>query len=99
MSEMNRWRKNIVLCLLVVFLGYGCATSGASYQRSNLTFGMIKKNLVKGQTDQAEVLSLFGAPNIMTRNKSGEEVWTYDKIAVSTSDVAGALGGVGVFPN
>lgn len=81
-----------LICALFVFVS-GCATSKASYQRSNLTFGMVKKNLVKGQTTQAEIINLFGAPNIMTKNKSGEEVWTYDKISVSASEAAGSIGG------
>ncbi|MCX5656770.1 MAG: hypothetical protein NTZ48_00830 [Candidatus Omnitrophica bacterium] len=66
-----------LICALVIFIsGCATATTKADYQRSNLTFGMVKKNLVRGQTNQAEILNLFGAPNITTRNKSGEEIWT-----------------------
>ena len=80
----------LLLCISAIFCTYSLANQ--PYQKSNLTFGMIKKNIIKGQTTQAEILNLFGAPNIMTKNKSGEEVWTYDKIAVSKSDKAGGLG-------
>ena len=80
----------LLICFMAIFIS-GCATSKASYQRSNLTFGMVKSNLIKGQTTQAEIINLFGAPNIMTRNKSGEEVWTYDKISVSSSEAAAGL--------
>lgn len=91
--------------LALLLLINGCATTKetVNYQKSNLTFGMVKKNLIKGQTTQAEILNLFGAPNITTANKSGEEVWTYDKIAVTKEDVAaglsiggGGLAGAGV---
>lgn len=88
---MHNYRKLFLSCALVVFIA-GCATVRPDYQKnSNLTFGMVKKNVVKGQTTQAEILNLFGAPNITTRNKSGEEVWTYDKIAVTKEDIAGGL--------
>ena len=76
---------------LVIFIT-GCATLKPDYPtKNNLTFGMVKKNLIKGETTQAEVLNLFGAPNITTKNKSGEEVWTYDKIAVTKEDAAAGL--------
>jgi hypothetical protein len=90
---LNANRLVIGICALAI-LSSGCATTAttANYQRSNLTFGMVKKNLVKGQTAQSEVLSLFGAPNITTLNKSGEEVWTYDKVAVSNEDISGGIG-------
>lgn len=86
-------KVKLLYLLALLLLINGCAammetTKPENYQRSNLTFGMIKKNLVKGQTTQSEILSLFGAPNITTKNKSGEEVWTYDKIAVSQEDIA-----------
>ncbi len=42
--------------------------------------GMAKKNIVKGTTTQAEIIEWFGSPNVTTRNKSGEEVWTYDRV-------------------
>jgi len=83
---------------LLIFIA-GCATLKPDYPKnSNLTFGMVKKNLIKGQTNQAEVLSLFGAPNITTKNKSGEEVWTYDKISVTKEDIASgiSIGGGGL---
>jgi len=85
---------------IVVFIA-GCATLKPDYPKnSNLTFGMVKKSLIKGQTNQAEILNMFGAPNITTKNKSGEEVWTYDKISVTKEDIAGGVsiggGGLGI---
>lgn len=81
--------KGVIVCLfLVCIVAVLCVDSeaGQTYQKSNLTFGMIKKNIIKGETTQEEITRLFGAPNIMTKNKSEEEVWTYDKLSVSNSE-------------
>ncbi len=39
---------------------------------------MVKATVKKGKTTQTDVLSTFGAPNIITRDTDGLEVWTYD---------------------
>jgi hypothetical protein len=55
-----------------------------------LTHGMVQMTLRVGQTDQAEVLQTFGAPNITTIDGAGQEVWVYDRQAtVSTSKDSG----------
>jgi hypothetical protein len=61
---------------------------------------MAKTKIIKGATTQNEILTVFGAPNIVTKNKSGNEVWTYDRMSVESgsSDVYGTailVGGVG----
>lgn len=48
-------------------------------QRSNLTVGIIKKNIIEGVTTQNDIINLFGAPNIITTNSKGNEVWNYSK--------------------
>lgn len=83
--------------LSVVVLGLfvlGCATT----TKSNLTPGMAKRTLIVGETSQQEVLQVFGAPNIVTKNKSGNEVWTYDKVSSESaaSNIAGAGGVIGL---
>ena len=47
---------------------------------SNLTAGMAKKNIVKGQTTQAEVMEVFGPPDLVT-HRDDTQLWTYDKIS------------------
>jgi hypothetical protein len=42
---------------------------------------MVKTNIIKGQTTQAEVLQLFGAPNIITKNRGNNEVWNYNRMS------------------
>ncbi|MCX5705458.1 MAG: hypothetical protein NTZ92_05340 [Candidatus Omnitrophica bacterium] len=83
--------KVIFLILPIIFI-CGCA-SVQPVQKGNLTPGMAKTKIIKGQTTQNEILEVFGAPNIVTKNKSGNEVWTYDKASVETgtSDVYGTI--------
>lgn len=44
-------------------------------QKSNLTFGVVKSKIIKGNTTQSEILEIFGAPNLVSKNKSNNEVW------------------------
>ncbi len=62
-------------------------------QKSNLTPGMVKTTIEEGTTTQGEVLSVFGAPNIVTRDTSGHEVWTYSVQSVSKSNASAEVGG------
>lgn len=64
-----------------------------SGQKSNLTPGMVKTTIEEGKTTQGEVLSVFGAPNIVTRDTAGREVWTYSVQSVSTSAASAEVGG------
>ena len=50
-------------------------------QKSNLTVGYVKTQVIKGKTDQAQVMEFFGAPNIITKNKNNNEVWNYNKMS------------------
>ena len=78
------------MLLLVMFLP-GCATfpkPDESTQQSNLTQGVTKAKIIKGQTTQAEILQLFGAPNITTKNKNQQEVWNYHKISYESFGAA-----------
>ncbi|MDD5432992.1 MAG: hypothetical protein PHO70_08455 [Candidatus Omnitrophica bacterium] len=77
-------KRGIICLFALVVLAAGCATP-EPVQKSNLTPGMAKTKIIKGVTSQNEILEVFGAPNIVTKNKTGNEVWTYDKAAVETS--------------
>ena len=48
-------------------------------RNSPLTQGNVQMNLQVGRTTKAEVLETFGAPNVTTRDGSGQEVWTYQR--------------------
>lgn len=53
-------------------------------QKSNLTTGVVKQEIVKGVTTQAEILEIFGSPNLVTKNRADNEVWNYNKMAVTS---------------
>ena len=77
-----------VASLAVLMLGAGCVNQqsvGQPIANSNLTAGQVSLTLKKNVTTQAEVVETFGAPNIVTSNGDGEEVWTYQKNATVSS--------------
>lgn len=76
---------------LVVALLFGsCATRPDPKPNSELTQGNVQLHLVVGETTKAEVLDVFGAPNITTRDGTGRETWSYQRAAnVSTSSTTG----------
>ncbi|MGY6552131.1 MAG: hypothetical protein ACXIT4_09605 [Erythrobacter sp.] len=76
-------KYKIAGAMLGAALMAGCAAGpGPVDQRnSELTQGNVQMNLRVGETDKAEVLEVFGAPNITTRDASGSEVWSYQRHA------------------
>jgi len=52
---------------------------------STLTHGMVTTTVKKGVTTQADLLQLFGGPNVATTDKDGTEVWMYDKTSSTVS--------------
>lgn len=84
----------LCLAVAVVLLG-GCSASHS--KPSALTPGAAKKHIVPGQTTQAEVVEIFGTPNVITQ-KDGYEMWVYDKVSSRTTSAVfggGVLGGGG----
>lgn len=49
--------------------------------------------LKKGETTKAEVLKAFGSPNLVTKNRSADEVWNYNRMNFTTrvGEDAGSL--------
>jgi hypothetical protein len=68
----------------------GCASSSDNAAESNLTAGMAKRTIVKGQTHQSEVMEVFGPPDLVT-HKDDMQVWTYDKISQNIETSSGYL--------
>jgi len=67
----------------LLFIG-NCATfpdKGESNQDSKLTVGIVKQEIIKGETTQAEILETFGSPNIITKNREDNEVWNYNRMS------------------
>lgn len=78
--------------LIIVVLLSGCATtnppSTEPIAKSNLTAGQVSLTLKKDITTQAEVVDVFGAPNLVTQNADGEEIWTYQRHATVASSAS-----------
>ena len=82
--------KNLIFPIFALLTIVGCSARPYAVdliqpdQKSNLTVGVIKSQLVKGKTTQAEILELFGAPNLVTTNSDGNEVWNYSRSSMQT---------------
>lgn len=77
-------RKSLgITAVLGTLIMFGCTTYPETEpkQKSNLTVGTVKSQIVKGETSQAEILELFGAPNLVTLNKDENEVWNYNRMS------------------
>jgi outer membrane protein assembly factor BamE (lipoprotein component of BamABCDE complex) len=69
----------------------GCATNGqreleqvdnrGANAGNRLSQGNVQMNLRIGETRKADVLDVFGAPNITTRDSTGGELWSYQRYA------------------
>lgn len=91
--------------IIIIFLLFanGCVKAKvpdlpySNRQKSNLTAAMVKKYVKVGTVSQNDILSVFGAPNIMTRDREGHEVWTYDRQSMASSSEIAAwnAGGTG----
>ena len=66
----------------------GTTPVGEPMSKSNLTSGQVSLTLKKNITSQAEVVETFGAPNLVTQNADGEEVWTYQRNATVSNSVS-----------
>ena len=51
---------------------------------SNLSYGLVKSQVRKGETTQLELVQLFGAPNITSLDSDGIETWVYEKTVTQT---------------
>jgi predicted oxidoreductase (fatty acid repression mutant protein) len=90
--------KSILLLGIMALAISSCATfpqETEEAQKSNLTVGMVKTKIIKGETTQAEILQIFGSPNIITKNRNNDEVWNYNRM--SFKSVAGTDSGVTIF--
>ena len=72
----------LAILLLTSCGSYKYGENAEPTQKSNLTYGVVKAKIIKAETTQAEVLEIFGSPNLVTKNKSNLEVWSYNKMSV-----------------
>lgn len=102
-KKIRAYKVFLIVCMGIITVGCVRAKSPtlpySNQQKSNLTAGMVKKYVKVGEATQTDILTIFGAPNIITRDKENNEVWTYDRQSIaSASEVAewNTSGGVGV---
>jgi len=80
--------------VLIVMFAIVCITAGCQGkeqdEKSPLSYGNVKRHIVEGETTQAEILQLFGSPNLVTRNSYDEEVWSYNQASVSSTQGSSA---------
>ena len=89
-------RRKIVTILLLMGLAVCATSNNKKDDKTNLTFGAVKSQIVKGATTQSEVIRLLGSPNLTSKNKNNQEVWTYSKTA-SSSEGSRVTNSAGIF--
>jgi outer membrane protein assembly factor BamE (lipoprotein component of BamABCDE complex) len=95
--------SNKLLILAVSLILSGCSAPGQRAQdqvqqadaKDQLTLGKVQQTLRKGMAKD-EVVSGLGSPNMVTRDRSGNETWIYDKISTESSTAA-ASDRLGIF--
>lgn len=90
---METIRTLVLASLSVGFLGACQPVDDRRHQdatQSNLTAGMAKITIQKGITSQAEVLEVFGPPDLVT-HRDGQQIWTYDKISYDYESSGGRV--------
>ena len=82
-SKVAIFMQKILFLFILSILLSGCVTAPEPLTKKNsgLTQGMVQMNVEVGKTSKTEILETFGAPNITTRDSSGDEVWTYQRQA------------------
>lgn len=88
-NKKNHFPLLIFTLFLVISLSSCTGSTPVTDKNSQLTQGNVQLNLVVGQTNKAEVLENFGAPNITTRDGSGKEVWSYQRAAQASQSKSG----------
>lgn len=75
-------RLILFVSVVAAMLLSGCVSPRPVNARNGvLTQGNVKMHIEAGKTTQAEILRVFGAPNITTINSDGENVWVYQRQA------------------
>ena len=79
-----------LLSLAVGAAGVGCSAEHhakdvrAGSEASNLTVGTVQREITKGMA-ASQVVEALGAPNIVTTDENGREVWVYDRFATDVT--------------
>ena len=80
------------MVILCISFAIGCATfPEKETEKSKLTVGVVKQTIIKGETNQAEILETFGSPNLVTKNKEENEVWSYNRMSFEHKEGADGI--------
>lgn len=66
----------------------------APVQQQVFTLGLVQSK-IKAGISQADVVTVLGSPNIVTKDSNGKDTWIYDKVA-SVSSSTDTANGVGI---
>ena len=95
MKKINFIGLLVILASLIFVTGCNYTTIPDKVGNSKLTVGETKRNIIKGETNQAEIMSIFGSPNLVSKNKENKEVWAYNRMSYDTQ--SGSEGGSLIF--
>ena len=86
--------KFLIPLIIIPLILTGCISTPEPLvnKNSNLTHGNIQLNILTGETNKSQILEVFGAPNVTTRDGDGNEVWTYQRQA-QVNQSYGLVGG------
>ena len=90
----NRWTKILAIGGVPFLFALGLLSACSQSRPSALTPGAAKKHIKPGVTTQAEVIEVFGTPNVIMM-KEGYEMWVYDKVSSRLTTRAFGIGGLG----
>jgi hypothetical protein len=65
------------------------SAKGPADRPGSLSYGTVTSQVKKNETSQAQLIELFGGPNISTTDADGLETWVYERSS-SQSDMAGS---------
>ena len=84
--------KNFTSILIALLLITGCANAPKETS-TKLTLGLVQSTVTKG-ANQSEITKTLGLPNIISKDRQGNETWTYDRI--SRESTSGSSAGIGL---
>ena len=85
--------KNYITMFITLFVVSGCSNA-PNETTSKLTLGLVQSTVTKG-ANQTDITKVLGAPNIISKDKQGNETWTYDRISREAQSSSGSGVGFG----
>ncbi|WP_114195848.1 hypothetical protein [Edaphovirga cremea] len=89
-------KKFITLMVSLILVGCSSTPPPESHNINNqLTAGAVTQYIHKGKTTQADIVAVFGQPQIVTQGANKDAIWTYQATAqVATKHASGAFANI-----